>query len=286
VTRLGSFTRAAEKTFRTQSAVSQQIGALEDELGCKLLERIGRRKLVLTPAGEKFLEFCGEVTDRRRRLLDELKRMRGLPAGSLKLAAPFTTFYQLFPGVLQEYLSRFPQVEVGLFDRPQHEVTQLVKSGEVDFGLVLESIAPDTLTKRRWKQVEPCLMTPAGHPLTRLKKVSLEDIARHPLILPPKSLEFSSRRALEKLLAKAGLEYRVVMESSNVELSSVYVEMGLGVSFANIVRDLPLLKQRKLAFISLGHIFRKDHIAVVMRKDRTFPAHKEALLKLLPADRA
>ncbi|MGO8823544.1 MAG: hypothetical protein ACLQO6_20275 [Desulfomonilaceae bacterium] len=71
------------------------------------------------------------------------------------------------------------------------------------------------------------------------------------------------------------------MESSNVELSSVYVEMGLGVSFATIVRDLPILKNRKLEFIPLDHYFDPDYFVVVTRKNWTIASCKRAFVNLL-----
>jgi len=66
-----------------------------------------------------------------------------------------------------------------------------------------------------------------------------------------------------------------------VELSSLYVEMGLGISFATIVTDLPELKNRKLEFLSMDHLFKTDYIAVVMRKDKTLNSYKEAFIKIL-----
>ena len=71
------------------------------------------------------------------------------------------------------------------------------------------------------------------------------------------------------------------MESSNVELSSLYVELGLGLSFATIVKDLPLARQRSLAFIPLGHYVPPDFIAVILKKDKTRSAHFQAFLDLL-----
>jgi hypothetical protein len=82
---------------------------------------------------------------------------------------------------------------------------------------------------------------------------SLSRVVQYPLILPPRSSLHSRSSAVEELLQKRGLSYRVIMESSNVDLSSLYVEMWLGVSFATVVRDASILKGRKLEFIALDH---------------------------------
>jgi len=123
------------------------------------------------------------------------------------------------------------------------------------------------------------LMTPLGHALARAKKITLKQIGKYPLILPPLNLKYRSN--LEEKFQKLGIDYHVIMESSNVELSSLYVEMGLGISFATIVADLPELKKRKLAFLSMDHLFKPDYIAVVMRKDKTLISYKRAFIEIL-----
>ena len=281
VARKASFTKAAEATFRTQSALSQQVKALEEELGVRLIERIGKRRLRLTEAGERFFRFTQSVLDSYEGFQEELQELQGTPAGVLRLAAPFTTLYHLFPKVLCTYPRRFPQVRLSILDRSQREIFDLVRLGDIDFGLALESAAPRDLAVQRWQEVEMVLMTPRDHPLTRLKQVTVEEIARHPLILPPRGQRSPGRQTLEALFQKQALDYRVVMESSNVELSSLYVELGLGISFATIVKDLPLAGQRPLTFIPMSHYVPPDFIAVILRKDKIISAHLRAFLDLL-----
>lgn len=283
--RLQSFTAAAEATFRTQSAVSQQIKALEEELDCKLFERVSKRNLRLTSEGERFFKFAALVVQEFESLKEEIEELKGSKRGHLKIAAPFTTLYHLFPEVVKRYTSQFPGVELTLLDRPQERVIELVRNGEIDFGFILERMVTKDLLTIRWKEVETVLMVPPGHPLCDPGRVSLEQLSEYPLILPPRHLEQTGRMALEEQFRNLGLDYRIVMESSNIELSSVYVEMGLGISFARIVRDLPALKQRKLEFLSLSHLFEPGHIALVMRRDKAMAPHKEAFIALLPGER-
>ena len=279
--KLGSFTKAAEATFRTQSALSQQIKALERELDCHLFERIGKRKLRLTSAGERFLRFAESILESYDSLREDLNELKGFKKGRLRIAAPFTTLYHLFPEILKEYTERFPQVELTILDRSQQTVIELVKSGDIDFGLVLESEVPGDLTLIRWKRVETVLMIPPGHPLAEANRLTLKKLAKYPLILPPKDLRFTCRRMLEERFQKLGLDYQIVMESSNVELTSRYVEMGLGISFATVVRDLPALKERKLEFLPMDQLFKPDYIAAVMRKDKTLASYKSSFINIL-----
>ncbi|MFZ2089633.1 MAG: LysR family transcriptional regulator [Desulfobaccales bacterium] len=283
VARQGSFTKAAEATFRSQSALSQQVKALEEELGCRLLERIGKRKLKLTEAGERFFRFTQSVLGSYDGLQEELQELQGTPTGELRLAAPFTTLYHLLREVLREYPRLFPQVRLAILDRSQPEVFDLVRQGDIDFGFALESATPRDLKARRWQEVEMVLMTPKGHPLTRLERVTIEDIARYPLILPPRGQRSPGRQTLEASFRQQNLDYRVVMESSNVELSSLYVELGLGVSFATVVKGLPLPGQRSLAFLPMSPGAAPDFLAVILRKDKIVNNFMEAFLDLLLA---
>lgn len=281
VANLGSFTKAADATFRTQSALSQQIKNLEDELECRLLERIGKRKLRLTSAGERFYQFAETILERYDSLTEELNELKGIQKGRLRIAAPFTTLYHLFPIALKKYIKQFPNVELTILDRSQHSVLDHIKNGDIDFGFVLESNVPADLATIRWQKVETVVMTPKGHPLAKAKRLTLRQIAKYPLILPPKSFKQSYRGNLEAEFQKLGVDYHIIMESSNVELSSVYVEMGIGISFATVVTDLPRMQKRKLELLPLDHLFKPDYIAVVMRKDKTLHSYKSTFIKIL-----
>ncbi len=284
VARLGSFTRAAAATFRTQSALSQQVKALEEELDCRLLERLGKRRLRLTPAGEKLLEFSRTLLAGFDALKEELQQIKGQNQGILRLAAPFTTLYHLLPEYLEAYRRQFPNVELILLDRSQPAVVTLVKSGDVDFGLALASQVPRDLLSLPWQPVHTVLMVPPNHPLTALKRLNLPQVAAYPLILPPRGPEYPARRLLDEHFRKLGLTPRIVMESANVELSALYVEMGLGVSFATLAQALPDRSRRNLSFLPLPRYFKADHLAVVRRRGQVLSLYKKAFLNLLFGD--
>ncbi len=281
VAKLGSFTKAGDATFRTQSALSQQIKSLEEELDCQLFERIGKRKLRLTSAGERFFEFAEAILENYDCLKEDLSELQGLQKGRLRIAAPFTTLYHLVPETLKEYIKQFSYVELTILDRSQQVVIELVRNGDIDLGFTLESEVPKDLSLLRWKKVETVLMVPVGHPLAEAERVTLRQIAKYSLILPPKDLRFTCRRILEERFQKLGLDYQIVMESSNVELTSLYVEMGLGISFATVVRDLPALEKRNLAFIPMDTLLKPDFIAVLMRRDKVLTSYKSAFINIL-----
>ena len=129
VARLASFTKAANATFRTQSAISQQIKALEKELDCMLFERIGKRDLRLTLAGERFLKFTESLLEKHERLIDDLNEIKGLQIGRLRIAAQFATLYFLLPPFVKQYTKLYPKVELYLLDCPPHDIIGLVNAG-------------------------------------------------------------------------------------------------------------------------------------------------------------
>lgn len=281
VARLGSFTKAGAVTLRSQSALSQQVKALEDEFGCQFFERIGTRKLKLTPAGKRFLEFSESVLKGHETLTEDLSEFKETQSGPLKIAAPFTTLYHLFPDKFRDYLERFPRVEATLLDRPQGSVLELIRDGAVDFGLALESLAPRDLAAIRWREVTTVLLIPRDHALVGTRRVSWRQLAQYPLILPPKALKCPGRIVLEEQLQRLRLPYRIAMESSNVELSALYVEYGLGICLATVVGNLPALTRRNLEFLSLDHYFKSDHIALIMRKDKVLPPYQRVFVNML-----
>lgn len=279
--RLGSFTKAAAITLRTQSALSQQVKLLEDEMGCQLFERIGRRTLLLTEAGKRFFTFAQSVLKECDYLREDINGIKGLPKGQVKIAAPFTTLYHLMPEKLKRYRKRFPHVELTILDRNQREVIALTRDGDIDCGLILESVAPKDLSSFRWKKVETVLLTHLTHPLARVKRVTMQQIVQYPLIVPPLNVQYPYRETLEKIFQKTGLDFHIIMESSNIELSSRYVEMGIGISFATVVKNLPTLKKRNIRCIPLRRYFKPDHIALILKKDKILPPYKRAFIQSL-----
>lgn len=209
-------------------------------------------------------------------LVEEINNLKGLHKGRLRIAAPFTTLSQLLPPNIESFMNKFPQVEISLFDRPQNNVHELILEGEADVGVSLESIVPVNLAKVRWRKLESVIMIPVGHPLMDMTEVSLGQIAQYPLILPPKGS--IPRKKLEKHFEENGLTYRVAMESSNIELSAIYVEMGLGISFATIVRNLPTFEHRNFRFLSLDHYLETDYLTLIYRKEKAINPYLMAFI--------
>ena len=147
--KLGSFTKAAEATFRTQSALSHQIKALEEELDCRLFERIGRRKLRLTRAGKRFYQFSMTLFENYDHLIGEINELKDKQASNLKIAATFGTLYYILAQKLKSFTHLFPQVRLSIMDLPPNSVVELVSNGDIDLGITLETTVGKNLVKHR-----------------------------------------------------------------------------------------------------------------------------------------
>jgi len=279
--KLGSVSKAAKIMFRTQSALSQQVKALERELGCRLFERIGKQKMRLTYAGERLFSFTGNLIQQRNELVEDLNQITGQKAGRLRIGGQFASFYYLLPDIISTYRKQYPEISLKLFERPFREIISLLQSGDIDFGIFMQEPLSKDLVAIHWKKTELILATPKRHPLTKKKRLSLEMIASYPLILPSKSLNVRTGSIIEDEFRKQKIKYEIVMEASTFELASKYVEMGIGIAFVPSGFGIITENKRDLDFIAVGHLFETDFISIILRKDMMFQSHKRAFIDLV-----
>ena len=281
IVKLGSMTRAAEATFRTQSALSQQIARLEEELNCKLFHRIGKSGFRLTSEGEVFYQFAEETLQREQALFGKLEELSGKNAGSIRLAAPYAIMYFLLPDILEKYAAAYPNVELRLMQKTPQECIDMVTYGAIDFCVSHQSTIPRSMRSEPWHTGYYMLVAPKGHPVTRLEKVEPEDLARYPLNLPEKNAKFSARDKISRMFEEQGLKYKVALETPNVLLSLRYAMMGIGLSFMLCYKPMIDEFSDRLDFIPMSHIFPDETIAVAMRKDSWLPQFKLEFLQTL-----
>lgn len=279
----GSFTKAAEAMFRTQSAISQQMNHLEKEIGCQLFERPIHRRIKLTYPGEKLFAFAENTIKSYEQMLGEIRATKKLHRGPLKLGSPYNLLRTILGEKFENYKKKYPLVELTIYDRAPKVVLELLDQGIIDVGAVLESICPKNLSVFRWKPVNGFLMTPIGHPLAKLKPTSItfEKIARYPIISYPKNLQYTSRTFLDKELYAAGLSYKIAMEASSIDLAMQYVKKGVGIHITVLQNDLEGIDQSELSFIPLSHLFEPDNLALVVRNVNVLLPYQKKFMELI-----
>ncbi|HAT1658557.1 TPA: LysR family transcriptional regulator [Legionella pneumophila] len=227
VVRQGSFSKAAENLFATQSTVSKAIKQLEDELGITLIERFKKRS-VPTAAGEIVYQRGTKLLADRDDLLKELDEIRGLKQGRLRLGISPVGSSTLFAPLFVLYRQRYPGIEVELVEHGSDKLAECLRAGEIDFAGTLLPISEEF--DCQLVRSEPLVALLASeHPLATKHCISLPELKEIPFIL------FGSGFALHRIILDAcrhaGFEPKVVAQSSQIDFMLELVAAGLGVTF-------------------------------------------------------
>lgn len=279
VARHGNFTRAAAALRISQPAVSEQVRALEADLGLDLVLTAGRETR-LTPAGEELATYAARLFALEREAEEAMEALRGLRRGTLRLAAGTTPGVYLLPGLLGAFRERYPDVAVSLEIRNSAGVAQLVAAGDADLGVTGGAPEPHPELVARVLRPDPFVAVAApGHPLARQGAVTAADLAAAGLVIrEPGS---GTRRVLDAWLAAAGVRPARVLELNNTEAVKRAAMAGLGAAVLPrlTVRD-ELLRAELVALPLSGEPVGRDLYAVTRRQRRQHPV-VQAFLDLL-----
>src|ERR1700726_4908175 len=135
VARHSSFSRAAEKRFRTQPAISSQIRALEEEVGAKLLDRSGG-KVSITPAGKLFQKYAEEILEARKAVLTAIAETERVPRGEIIVGANEGPCLHILPEVFAEFKKQYPDVAVNIKRSHYGRILDAILDNSVDFGVI------------------------------------------------------------------------------------------------------------------------------------------------------
>jgi DNA-binding transcriptional LysR family regulator len=272
----GSFSKAAEQAGLSQPSVSLQIQALERELDTALFQRRGPR-ITLTPDGQALYDLAWPLVNALDSLQETFRASRqGLATGWLHIAAGESTILYILPEFIKEYAARYPGVELKLHNVTGREGLRLLRSDVVDFAVGSMIEVPDDIAYRPTFTYDPMLIVPLGHPLAAKKDVTIKDIAKYPLILPPHQL--TTWRVVDFVFQQHNLNYRVALEAGGWEVIKKYVEQGLGIS---IVTSICLKGTEALAAIKLNRYFPKRTYGIVLRKQKPLSAQAARFIELM-----
>jgi DNA-binding transcriptional LysR family regulator len=262
VAKLKSFTEAAQKLYLTQPAISLQVKALEEELGEKLFERVGRR-IKLTHAGEILFRLAEEIVGKLDEVRSVMEELHTLERGRFVLGTSDTTSLYFIPDLVKEFSRAHPNIELLLVNRISQEIVRRVVECEVDLGIVSLPVTEPRL------EVVPLIRHPlvcivaADHPLASRKLVRPGELGTEPMIALER--ESTTRRRIDSFLAEGGAQPRIVIELGSFEIIKKFVAIGLGVSIiperaalhgGEAIRVIPFAKSPP--YIELGAVYRKD----------------------------
>ena len=275
-----SFSQAAKLNAVTQSAVSQQIKALEKRFGARLIER-GKRNFSLTPEGRVFLGAAREVLSVIGDLDARLGEMRETLAGELRLAAVLSVGLHELPPYTRQFMRQHPQVRIHTDYLRSSEVYTAVLSGKADAGFVAYPVARRGLAcEIIWRDRLVVVCSPS-HRLARRARVALSDLDGEKFIAF--AADQPTRKALDRALRASRVSIRPQMEFDNVETVKRTVEIGDAVS---ILPETTLVNERRGGSLVPVGIKGADiwrPVGVITRRNK---ASSPALLKFLELLRA
>jgi DNA-binding transcriptional LysR family regulator len=271
---LGNFSRAGERVFRSQSAVSAQIRQLEEEYGAKLFDRT-KKAARLTPSGELLLEHARRLIAARdeslRAVADAGKDVRGV----LSIGANETTFLYVLPGALSRYHQKNPRVRISVYRNFSHKVVQKVEDDHVELGVVTLPVRSPLLEVMPVFRDPLVWIAPPDGPLGKRGKSSLAKIAEHGLIFHKTG---SMRRLMEKQLRSYRDHLHISMELTSAELVKKFVAAGLGASMISKSFVEDEVRNGTLKILDVDEETTYRELGIVMREGKTLSRAAQAFI--------
>lgn len=274
VSKLGSFTRAAEHLYVTQPSITNAIHKLEQELNLQLFDR-RQKKPVLTAEGVYFYREITPVLQKINHILKGLENLRNLSQGIIKIAIPPIIGTYLFPTIFGKFNQCFPGLKLQLYEEGSWNARQMLERGELDIGIIILPHQTDTLESKKILEVPWVVCVSPNHPLAKRTKISFQDLAQERLItLKKDSYQYNLTFAQFR---QHGVEPNIVLSSSQVETIKALVAQNMGVA---ILMDLVFRNDSNLVAIPLEEPVTIE-IGVAWKKGSCLSHAAQAFLKFI-----
>ncbi len=255
---------AAEALFTSQPGVSKQIRQLESELGVEIFVRHGKRLVAVTEPGRAVLE----IAERMLRDVDNLQQVgdefANEAVGSLSIATTHTQARYALPRVVRDFMRRYPEVKLSLHQGSPRQVCEMVLDGSADIAIATEAIAEyEELVMLPCYQWNRCVIATPRHPILQAAPLTLEAIARYPLITYDDA--FTGRSVINKAFLGRGLKPNVVLTAIDSDVIKTYVAMDLGIGIlARMAYDAT--EDRGLGMVDASHLFASSTTRIGLRR--------------------
>jgi LysR family transcriptional regulator, transcriptional activator of the cysJI operon len=273
-----SFSRAAELNAITQSAVSQQIRALERKFRVALIER-GKRNFSVTQEGRAFLEASKEILRAYDSLSDRMAELRVSISGHLRIATVYSIGLHELPRNLKQFRTSYPGVEATVEYLRSAQVYQRVAEGEADIGLVAYP------ARHRGVSVETCwkdklvLICPPDHRLAKRRNVPISALEGERFI--SFSFDQPTRRAIDRVFKAHRIAIRRANEFDNIETVKRSVEIEEGISIVPLTTVEEERKAGRLNTVEIESVDMWRPIGLVQRRSRIQPPPVRAFVAML-----
>jgi DNA-binding transcriptional LysR family regulator len=273
-----SCTKAAEKLYITQPAVTAQVKLLEDSCNLKLFKKKGRR-IFLTDEGKTLYNYAAKVFEYEQEIESVIEEMKELKRGVLRLGTTKAYARYFMPFLITSFRDAYPHIKINLDEGSSLDMVRSLIDLKNEVALISKTEDNADIRFIPFSQEELVLITAPGHRLTRRKSVSAHDLREEPIIM--KERGSGTRKRVNELFAKKGLTANILMETSNTEFIKQVVQRGDGVSF--VVREAVAteIQEGKLASVPMRgqKVYLDVSIAYLKDQHLSPPAH--AFLDLL-----
>jgi LysR family cys regulon transcriptional activator len=255
---------AAEKLYTSQPGVSKQIRLLEEELGIDIFVRNGKRVVEITEPGKAILAIAERLLREAENLRQAGKDFSNEGSGSLVIATTHTQARYALPQTVKVFVQRYPGVNLALHQGNPTQVAQMVVSGEADIAIATEIIAEvRELVSMPCHQWSHGIITPPKHPLLKEKTLSLEAIARYPIVTYDTAVAGRSR--INRAFERKSLAPKVVLTAIDSDVIKTYVELGLGIGIVARMAFDPQ-RDRGLRMLDASHLFESSTTRIGLRR--------------------
>jgi DNA-binding transcriptional LysR family regulator len=272
-----SFTLAAQKLFRTQPAISTQVRMLEEELGEKLFDRIGK-KVCLTQAGELLFGYA----ERLLRLHDEAKLavtdIHSSPRGKILIGANEATCLYVLPQLFSIFKEKYPEVQISIYRNFSKKVLDKILENQLDFGIVTLPVPDHDVHVMPIAEDELWLITNPGHPLADCGAVLLEDVVPHPFIFHKAG---TTRERLVKHFGPLWEKMNISMELASIETIKKFVSIGMGISIVPKSYVTEEIERGTLRLVRVKNLKLVRSLGLIHRKNRYLSRAARAFLEIV-----
>ena len=273
-----SFSKAARLNEVTQSAVSQQLKAMEAHYDMLIIDR-NQKKFRLTPQGTALYSTFKEILDLYEKLNCEIQEMRNIVSGTIQISTVNSIGLHELPPYLKSFIKQFPSVNARVEYRRANLVYEDVLHGNADLGLVAFPPPHKDLTIIPFANDELIIVMSPEHRLTKKRSISMNDLSGVEFVAFERDIP--TRKATDEILAKAGVEVQVVMEFDNVETVKRAIEINAGVAILPASTVITESERNQLIIYKLEGGIHNRPLAVIHKKNRILTPALRSFVELM-----
>ena len=245
--------QTAQSLYTSQPGISKQIRLLEDELGVEIFSRSGKHLTRVTPAGESILRTAGEIIRKVESIKSVAQEFCDEKKGSLSVATTHTQCRYVLPPVIKQFIDKYPDVALHMHQGTPMQISELAADGTADFAIATEAMElfGDLIMMPcyRWNRA---ILLPKNHPLTQVSQLTLEDVAKFPIVTYV--FGFTGRSKLDEAFINKGLSPKVVFTAADADVIKTYVKLGLGIGIVAKMAYDPV-QDEDLVAVDASHLF-------------------------------